>query len=245
MPSPFATGRRRFGLPWGPGRRQSAALAEDPPAEDAPAEDPPAEDAAAEDPSAEQPEEPRRPRGYTPSKKELGVSTPRRPSAHVRRPGATAAPRSRKQMTKEERRELREERRQRRREVTEGMRRGDDRYLSARDKGPVRALARDVVDSRRTVGTWFFGGALIVLLGSSAAMPPEVRLGANVLFALLAVAVILDCTLVCRKVRRLVRERHPDSTERMGSLYFYVVMRSITFRRLRIPLPRLSVGNAV
>ena len=50
-----------------------------------------------------------------------------------------------------ERQELREERRRRRREVTDGMKRGDERFLTARDRGPERALARDVVDSRRAV----------------------------------------------------------------------------------------------
>jgi hypothetical protein len=190
-------------------------------------------------------DEPQRPKGYTPSKKELGVSTPKRPSAHVRRPGVTDVRRPRGQLTKEERQELREERRARRREVTEGMRRGDERYLSARDKGPERALARDVVDSRRTVGTWFFAGALIVLFGSSAAMPPTVRLAANLLWGLVAVAVIGDCVLLCRKLRRLLRERYPDSTERRGSLYIYVVMRSITFRRMRIPKPRVNYGDKI
>jgi hypothetical protein len=205
----------------------------------------PAEPATAGPPDAAGPAPEARSRGYTPSKKELGVATPKRPSAHLRRPGATPAARSRKDLTKEERRELREERRQRRREDTEGMRRGDERYLSGRDRGPVRALARDVVDSRRTVGTFFFAGALIVLLGSSATMPAQVRLVANLLWAVLAVAVLLDITLLCRKVKRLVRERFPDSTERMGGLYLYVAMRSITFRKLRIPLPRLKRGDAV
>jgi hypothetical protein len=188
--------------------------------------------------------EPRRPKGYTLSKKELGRSTPKRPTAHLRRPG-TEVPRARGQMTKEERRELREERRKRRREITEGMRRGDERYLSGRDKGPERALARDVVDSRPTAGTWFFGGALIVLFGSSAAMPSAVRLVANLLWALLAVAVIVDCMLLTRRLKRLLRERYPDSTERRGSLYLYVVMRSITFRKLRIPKPRVKFGESI
>jgi hypothetical protein len=200
---------------------------------------------AAQDLVEEEPDESQLPRGYTPSKKELGRATPKRPNAHVRRPGTTPAPRARKDMTKEERREEREERRARRREITEGMRRGDDRYLSGRDKGPEKALARDVVDSRRTVGTWFFAGALIVLLGSSAAMPAQVRLFANLLWALLAVAVILDAWLLSRKTRRLVRERFPDSDVRMRSLYFYVVMRSITFRKLRIPHPRIKFGDPV
>jgi hypothetical protein len=195
----------------------------------------PGEDAEADGP---------RPRGYTPSKRELGRTTPKRPSAHVRRPGTTPAARSRKQMTKEERRELREARRARRREVSDGMRRGDPRYLPARDQGPEKAIARDVVDSRRTVGTWFFGAALVILLASSTAVPVLVT-AANALFLTLTLALSVDAVLLCRKIKWLVRERHPDSTQRMGGLYFYAVVRSLTFRRLRIPLPRKKFGDSV
>jgi hypothetical protein len=184
-------------------------------------------------------------RGYTPSKKERGISTPKRPSAHVRRPDAVPATGPRKKLSKEERRALREERRERRREITEGMKRGDERYLSGRDKGPERKLARDVVDSRRTVGTWFFAGALFVLLFSGAAMPDQVRLIANLAWAVLAIAVITDSWLLCRKTKRLVRERYPDSTERMGGLYFYVIMRALTFRKLRIPQPGRRFGEKI
>lgn len=179
-------------------------------------------------------------KGRTPSKKELGVVTPKRPSNNVRR-GATATPTDRREAG----RKTREDRRERRREVSEGMRRGDPRYLLARDRGSERALVRDIVDSRRTAGTWFFAGALIVLIGSSTAMPDVVRLVSNILWLTLAFAVILDSVLICRRVRSLVRERFPRSEVRMRSLYLYAVMRGITFRRLRVPQPRVELGDAV
>jgi hypothetical protein len=182
-------------------------------------------------------------RGYTPSKRELGQITPKRPSAHVRRQGGPP-PRSRKDLTKEERRELKEARRQRRREVSEGIRRGDPRYLPARDRGPERALARDVVDSRRTAGTWFFGGALVILLASSSAIPVVVMV-ANAMFLLLTTALAVDSVVICRRLGKLIRERHPDSTQGKPGLYFYAVMRSVTFRRMRIPQPRVSIGDRV
>lgn len=205
----------------------------------------PVDSAEAADPDATQAPDEKLPRGYTPSKKERGISTPKRPNAHLRRPDNTAAPRGRKQLTKEERQEIKEQKRQRRREITEGMKRGDERYLAARDRGPERKLARDVVDSRRTVGTWFFAGALFVLLFSGAAMPEQVRLVANLAWAVLAAAVITDSWLLCRKTKRLMRERFPDSTERMGGLYFYVIMRALTFRKLRIPNPGRQFGEKI
>jgi len=95
------------------------------------------------------------------------------------------------------------------------------------------------------VGTWFFGGALIVLLGSNQAMPPEVRLASNILWVALAFALIIDSVLISRKIKKLVRERFPNTGQRMGSLYLYAIMRSITFRRMRAPVPRVAIGDPV
>ena len=181
-----------------------------------------------------------RPKGYTPSKKELGVETPKRASSNRRR-ATEPAPANRREAYKK----MREKQRSERAETAAGMRSGDERYLLARDRGPERLLARNVVDSRRTVGTWFFGGALIVLIGSSGAMPPAIRLVSNVLWAALALGVIVDSVLISRKVKRLVRERFPKSTQRMGSLYLYAITRSITFRRMRMPKPKVQIGDAV
>lgn len=194
----------------------------------------------ADDVSADEEVEEVRPRGYTPSKKELGVETPKRASANRRR-AVEPAPANRREAYKK----MREKQRAERAEASAGMRAGDERYLLARDRGPERLLARNVVDSRRTVGTWFFGGALIVLIGSSGAMPPAIRLVSNLLWAALALGVIVDSVLISRKVKRLVRERHPKSTQRMGSLYLYAITRSITFRRMRMPKPKVQIGDAV
>ncbi|WP_405104117.1 DUF3043 domain-containing protein [Micromonospora sp. NBC_01412] len=171
-------------------------------------------------------------RSYTPSKKELGRETPKRPVAGRRPAGPT------KPLSKEEARERR--RRLRAESSAEFRREG-----GPRDRGPAKLLARNVVDSRRTIGTWFFGGALIVLLGSNQAMPPIVRLISNILWGVLALGVVIDSILISRKIKKLVQERLPTSGERMGSLYLYAIMRSITFRRMRAPEPRVKVGDPV
>ncbi|MBM0279254.1 DUF3043 domain-containing protein [Micromonospora tarensis] len=170
-----------------------------------------------------------RPRAYTPTK---GRETPKRPTVG-RRPAGPSRP-----LTKEEERERR---RQLRTEAAAEFRREG----GPRDRGPERLLARNVVDSRRTVGTWFFGGALIVLIGSNAAMPPLVRLISNLLWGALALGVVVDSVLICRKIGKLVRERFPKTDQRMGSLYLYAVMRSITFRRMRAPAPQVKLGDKV
>jgi hypothetical protein len=48
-----------------------------------------------------------------------------------------------------------------------------------------------------------------------------------------------------RRVRRVVGARFPKTEERWGSLYFYAIMRSLNFRRMRIPKPRVNVGDQV
>ncbi|HEY7271695.1 MAG TPA: DUF3043 domain-containing protein [Actinoplanes sp.] len=180
-----------------------------------------------------------RPKSYTPSKKELGVATPKRQSSG-RRMGEPA-PSNRKEASKT----LKDRQRAERAEASAGMKAGDERYLLARDRGPERRLVRDIVDSRRTVGTWFFGGALIVLVGSSTRMPIQVQVAANVLWAVLAIAVIADSFLISRKIRRLVQERFPKTNQRLGSLYMYGIMRGLTFRRMRVPKPQVELGTKI
>jgi hypothetical protein len=180
-----------------------------------------------------------RPRAYTPSKKELGQATPKRVSTG-RRVGEPA-PSNRREAYKK----MRERQREERAEATAGMRAGDERYLLARDRGPERLLVRNIVDSRRTVGTWFFAGAIIVLVGSSTRMPVAVQVAANLLWAILAVGVAVDSWVIARKIKRLVEERFPNTTQRKGGLYLYGIMRGLTFRRMRVPKPAVELGDKV
>ena len=202
-------------------RRKSAEVAADP--------SPPAD---------EEVPAPRR-KSYTPSKKELGQVTPKRVSTG-RRVTEAAAPANRSEAYKL----MRERQRQERAEAAAGMKAGDERYLLARDRGPERALVRDIVDSRRTAGSYFLGGALIVLIGSTVRIP-AVQLASNLLWAFLAVIVVIDSMLIGRRIKRLVRERFPKTKQRIGSLQLYGVMRALTFRRMRVPKPRIELGASV
>jgi hypothetical protein len=189
-------------------------------------------------PAEEVPGAPARPKSYTPSKKELGVATPKRNSNA--RKVTEAAPANRREAMKQ----MRERQRVERAEQAAGMKAGDERYLLARDRGPERALVRNIVDARRTVGTWFFGGALIVLVGSTVQIP-AVQLASNLLWALLAVGVVIDSILITRKVKRMVKDRFPKTDQRIGSLQIYGVMRALTFRRMRVPKPHVGLGAKI
>src|SRR5690242_19206596 len=93
-------------------------------------------------------------KGYTPKK---GEATPKRPVANRRT--ATPPPAN----TKEARALARQKRTQDAAERRQGMAAGDDKYLTVRDRGPVRRYVRDVVDARRNVGSLFFFGTITVL----------------------------------------------------------------------------------
>lgn len=181
-----------------------------------------------------------RPKGYTPSKKELGVQTPKRTNSQRRR-GTEPAPANRREAYKQ----MRARRREERAEASTGMRNGDEKFLLARDRGPERALVRAIVDSRRTVGTWFFLGAIVVLVGSSTSMPIVVQVASNIIWAVLALGVVLDSIRISRKIKKLVTARFPKTQQKMGSLYLYGITRGLTFRRMRVPKPHVELGDTV
>jgi hypothetical protein len=196
-------------------------------------------DVAAPEVSSAPEEAESRPKSYTPSKKELGQATPKRATTG-RRPTSSAAPANRREQVKQ----MRVRQRVERAEASAGMKAGDERYLLARDRGPERRLVRDIVDSRRTVGTWFFGGALIVLVGSTVRQP-VIQLASNILWLILALGVVVDSVLIARKVKALVKERFPKTGQRMGSLQLYGIMRALTFRRMRVPKASVELGDKI
>ncbi len=149
-------------------------------------------------------------KGHTPSKRELGKSTPKRPEM-VRRT-AEAPPADRREAAKR----MREKQRVERAEARAGMLRGEEKYLLPRDRGPERALVRDVVDSRRTIGTWFFGLTFVVMLiGFNRSLNPSIYLAANLLFLLFALATAVDSYLITRRIRKLIAERFPNPKPRV------------------------------
>lgn len=196
-----------------------------------PAEAPAAEPAQAEVTSG---------RRQTLSKRELGKTTPKRTVAgrRVAEPPAT----NRREAAKR----MRERQRAERLEAREGMANGEERYLLPRDKGPERKLVRDIVDSRRTIGTFFFGTTfLVMLVGFNRNLNPSIYIAANALFGVMAIATAIDSFMISRTVKRLVKERFPASTEKLGRLYFYAIMRAISFRFIRNPKPQVKVGASI
>ncbi|UPT19845.1 DUF3043 domain-containing protein [Thermobifida alba] len=175
-------------------------------------------------------------KGYSPKK---GVPTPKRREAtqQLRRP--LAAPKTRREAYKQ----LRERERRRRQRERAGLVNPEDRYIRPQDLGAARALARDYVDSRRTVSEFFlyFSLAIIVLLFLPLV---QVQLFVTyVVWPMMIVTMIIEGFFTARRVKRLIAEHYPRETENVRGAGMYAVMRQLQIRKLRLPKPRVGVGD--
>ena len=119
-----------------------------------------------------------------------------------------------------------------------------DETLQPRDRGPVRAYVRDLVDARRGLVGLFapgFGGTLIASLGPRSDLQRWLLL---ICAVLLAVAVV-DAVVLGRSVTRRARARFPDETVDGLPTGWYAFMRAHRNRSLRRPPPRVTPGTPV
>jgi Protein of unknown function (DUF3043) len=129
-------------------------------------------------------------------------------------------------------------------ERRERMLAGDEKYLPPRDRGPVRAYVRDLVDSRRHLAGVFMPLALLVIVVVPVPSPVVQQYASLVSMAVL-LAIITEGVLLGRTVKRRVRERFPNASESGASLGFYAVTRATQLRRLRVPKPRIGRGDPI
>lgn len=139
---------------------------------------------------------------------------------------------------------MREQGAEKRVETREGMRSGDEKFLMARDRGPERRLVRDIVDSRRNAGVLFLFTAVFYFAGL---FIPNMQIKAIItsLWLTVLLLLIVDSFVLGLRIRKLLRERHPDTTQRTRSLIFYGVTRATMLRRWRTPKPQVPVGARV
>jgi hypothetical protein len=165
-----------------------------------------------------------------------GRPTPKRSEAQSVRRSVANTPTSRKEASKRQR----DERRAQLERQRQALATGDERYLPARDKGPVRKFARDFIDSRFNVAEFFLPMAVVILVLSM------VRVGALQSIALLLwlvviVLIVLDSISTAFRLRKRLPERFPDQN-RKGAVA-YALMRSLQMRRLRLPKPQVKRGE--
>ena len=165
-----------------------------------------------------------------------GRPTPSRKEAEAARRDARRIPTDPKAAKKAQKDRARQERATAR----AGMMAGDERYLPARDQGPVRAYIRDSIDRRRRLSEYFVFIALGILFAGFIPNPSFQASVSLVWFATTAlVALEMIWTLVT--LNKALKAQWPDKADRKGAM-FYGGMRALQIRKLRVPPPRVRAS---
>jgi Protein of unknown function (DUF3043) len=162
--------------------------------------------------------------------------TPKRSDAEAKRRQPYAAPADRKSAAKQQRATGSKDRQDR----MAAMRRGETWALPPKDRGPVRKLARDVVDSRRSVSEYYMYSIILVI---ALIFVPAARVALDFVLLIIIAVLVLEGYYVNKKVKRLAAERYPKESTRGAGLY--AAMRNTQLRKLRMPTPAVDRGDQV
>ena len=139
---------------------------------------------------------------------------------------------------KEAKRQMQDKMRAEREKARLGFERGDDKYLPARDKGPVRRYVRDFVDARLSIGTLAMP-MMIVVLVLTFINDPQWRLIANIVLWGFVAVVVLDSILMAWQLRRAIRAKFGAKDAKGHG--WYATMRSVQLPFMRMPKPQTKL----
>jgi Flp pilus assembly protein TadB len=124
--------------------------------------------------------------------------------------------------------------------MREAMKTGEERYLPARDKGPVRRFIRDFVDSKFSFIELLIPVMLVVLvLGWSGSR--QLASFANTALLAVLLVIVVEVVRMRSKLRKELTRRFPDASQK-GTTY-YAVARSLQMRFMRMPKAQVKIGQ--
>ena len=123
--------------------------------------------------------------------------------------------------------------------MREAMRNGDERYLPARDKGPVRRFVRDYVDRSFTLLELMLP-AMVVLLFFGYSGSSTLATYSNAALPALLLVVLVEVFRLRWRLRQEIGRRFPDESPK--GVTMYAVMRALQIRPLRQPKPQVKLG---
>lgn len=133
--------------------------------------------------------------------------------------------------------------REARQEASRSARAQRVRAMNTREMQPEKALLRDYVDARFSIGEFLLPGLFIILVSTFLASAlPRVTLIATAAMYLYILLVLLDGVLMWRGFKKVLAARLPNASPR--GLAMYGINRSIQIRRFRMPPPRIKRGQA-
>lgn len=128
------------------------------------------------------------------------------------------------------------------RKIRDGMKRGEERYLLPRDKGPVRRFIRDYVDTRFSIVEMVIPLMIVGLILGYTGNQALVQASSLVLLATV-LFVVSDMLLVRFKLRRELKRRFPEASLK-GTTY-YALTRAMQMKFMRMPKARVKIGQAL
>jgi hypothetical protein len=167
-----------------------------------------------------------------------GRPTPSRKEAEAAAKARAKVPRTRREQMKAQRGARSESSKS----VRQAMRAGDERFLLARDKGPVRRFIRDFVDSRFSFVELMVPLLIVTLLLGYSGSPYLVGIGNTVLLGTVLL-VVLDILLMRFRLRRELARRFPDEPTK-GTTY-YAIMRALQMKFMRMPKAQVKIGQTL
>jgi hypothetical protein len=116
------------------------------------------------------------------------------------------------------------------------------RALNAREAQPEKALMRDYVDARFSIGEFLLPSLVIILaLSFMNQVWPAMTLFATIAMYVYIIAVILDGVIMWRGFKKVLAQRLPKASPK--GLLMYGMNRMIQIRRFRMPAPRIKRGD--
>jgi hypothetical protein len=124
--------------------------------------------------------------------------------------------------------------------IRQAMRTGDERYLPARDKGPVRRFIRDFVDSRFSFIELMVPLLIVTMILGYSGNAYLAGVGNTVLLGTLLL-VVVDMVMLRFRLRRELTRRFP--TEPLKGTTYYAVMRAMQMKFMRLPKAQVKIGQ--
>jgi Protein of unknown function (DUF3043) len=165
-----------------------------------------------------------------------GRPTPTRKEAEAAARARAKVPRTRKELAAAQRAAKSESSQQ----VRAGMKAGDERYLLARDKGPVKRFVRDFVDSRFSFIELMIPLLIATMILGYSGNPTLASIGNSVLFGTILL-IIVDMFVLRMRLRRQLAARFPD--EPIKGTTYYAITRALQMRFMRLPKTQVKIGQ--
>ena len=169
-----------------------------------------------------------------------GRPTPTRKEAEAAARARAKVPRTRKEIAAAQKSAQRSAKTESSKTIRQGMKSGDERYLLARDKGPVRRFTRDYIDRRFSFVELLIPILIVTMVLGYSGNPRLAGIGNTILLAMVAL-VIVDIIILRRRLGHEIAARFPDASTK--GITYYAITRALQMKFMRLPKAQIKIGE--